>query len=58
MGDIMTYIATQQSNDINGNATFLVMPIDGSHFGERIPATAIDWTDTMLDSEMDEEVTA
>ena len=58
MGEIMTYIATQQSNDVHGNASFLVMPIDGSHFGERIPATAIDWTDTMLDSEKDKEVMA
>jgi hypothetical protein len=54
----MTYIATQQINDMNGNATFLVAPIDGSHYGERMPATAIDWTDTLLDTETDTEVDA
>ena len=49
----MNYIATQQINDRFGNATFLVAPIDGSLYGERIPATAIDWADTLLDSEME-----
>jgi hypothetical protein len=47
----MHYIATQQSNDANGNASFLVSQLDGNGRSLRMPAKAIDWTDTVLESD-------
>ena len=50
----MNYTATQEQTNQFGFKTFFLSPIDNDKRGERVPATAIDWADTLLDSETDE----
>jgi hypothetical protein len=47
----MKYIASQKTTDQHGIVMFLLSPSDGSRYGERVPASAIDWTETSTTDE-------
>ena len=48
----MKYKATQEQTNQFGFKTFFLSPIDNDKRGQRVPATAIDWTETLLENEM------
>jgi hypothetical protein len=47
----MHYIASQKTTDQYGVVRFLLSPIDGSRYGERVPSSSINWADTLSESD-------